>query len=156
MQNRKMIIFLGILTAILCVVGILVLFADAFAEINSLPASRGSVFYVMFGDEAAHYASVPGLVAAFVMLCVAIFFALVGAILPGKLGMIPFALTAVLCIVSGILFALGKDLYLSANSTVVSYKANELANGTGLVLGMIFSFLPALLSLYCAYNDFKA
>ena len=89
-MNRKVSVIVGLLVTVLAITAILVCFASAFgADADGLADTRGNVFQIMFGYQGKN--AVPLLIVAFVLQCVGAFFALLGAIVPGKLGGINLA-----------------------------------------------------------------
>ena len=151
MRNNRLKIILGIATAVIAVVAIFFGFAGAFGEIRNYPDGRGNMFQIMFGGRG--YESVPLMVVAFVFFIVAAVFALVSAFLPGKLGMFGFGLAAVLLVAGGVMIFFTPNLFLSANSEVISaesLKENPINAGAG-VFGMgIAAIVGGIASLYCA------
>lgn len=154
-MGKKTNLFIGLLTAILAAVAVFVLFSTAFgATADSVPSVRGNLFYVMFGDSDAGYSAVAGLVVAFCLLIVGFLSSLVGAFMPGKLALAPFALSFLSLAAAGVLFIFAPQLYIAANT--ISPMAEDITLGTGCICAIVFSFAPALLSLYGSYSAFKA
>lgn len=154
MNNRKVNIVLGLVATVAAIVSILVLFATAFGTSDSAghASTLGSGFQVMFGQSG--FDAVPLLIVAFVLQCVGAFFALVGAILPGKLGAIGLGVTAICLVAAGIMWFLSPSLFSGINK--LSAEAESVVLGTGAILGATFSLLAAVISLYGAYRSFKA
>lgn len=154
MNNRKLNIALGLLSSVLAIVSILVLFATAFGDTGdsgaSFPSSMGSGFDVMFGSQG--YSAVPLLIVAFVLQCVAAVVALIGGILPGKLGLFGFGITALLLVIAGIFWLCGPSSFQAINNV----RAEKITNGTGTILAGVFCFVGALLSAYGGYRNAKA
>lgn len=156
-MNKKTNLLLGLIVALLAIVGIFVLFSTAFGGDGDNSSVRGSVFYVMLGDSERGYASVGGLISAFALLIVGTMSAIIGGCFNGKLASLVFLFTAVVLAISGVLFAMGPSLYMSANAATVNPDLldSPITLGTGLICGMVFSFAPAVLALYGAYSTFK-
>lgn len=156
MKERRLNIFFGIAVAVLAVVGLFCFFADAFGEIASLPASRGSVYHLMFGYESTpKYNAEPLLIAAFVTMIVGAVAGLIAGFLPGKLGVLGFGIAAICLAFSGIICCLGVQIFKATNPST-SPDMDKLTLGAGYICGIIFSFLPGLLCLYAGYKAFKA
>ena len=154
MNNRKVNMILGLVATVVAIVSVLVLFATAFgaSDVASHPSTLGSCFNVMFGNQG--FNAVPMLIVAFVLQLVAAFFMLIGAILPGKLGMFGLGLAGVCLAVAGVFWLMAPNFFKGANT--VSADVEAVVNGTGTILAAVFSFLGALLGLYGAYRTFKA
>ena len=84
-MNKKTNLLLGLIVALLAIVGIFVLFSTAFGGDGDNSSVRGSVFYVMLGDSERGYASVGGLISAFALLIVGTVSAIIGGCFKGKL-----------------------------------------------------------------------
>ena len=156
MNNRKVSIIIGIFIAILAVTAILVCFAPAFgADYQSYGDTRGNVFQIMFGYQ--NKVAIPVLIVAFILQIVAAVFALIAAIIPGRIGGINFGIAALLLIVAGILFLLAPQFYQSANAgTIAPIEGQTITNGTGTLLTGIFSIVGGVVGLYAGYRAFKA
>lgn len=156
-MNKKTNLLLGLVVALLAIVGIFVLFSTAFGGDGDNSSVRGSVFYVMLGDSERGYASVGGLISAFALLIVGTVSAIIGGCFKGKLASLVFLFTAVVLAISGVLFAMGPSLYMSANAGTINPDMLDtpITLGTGLICAMVFSFAPAVLALYGAYSTFK-
>lgn len=155
MNNRKVNIIIGIISAVAAVVTIFVLFATCFGPSNSVmgyPSSFGSCFDVMFGAHG--YSGVPALVTAFVLQIVAAVFLLIGAILPGKLGTFGLGIGALAIVVAGVLWFMAPNLFLSINK--VNPDAEQVVAGVGNILTGVFCLVSGLLGAYGAYRAFKA
>lgn len=156
MNNRRVSIIISLLVAILAVTAILVCFATAFgADSAGYTDTRGNVFQVMFGYQDKE--AIPALIAAFVLQCIAILFAIFGAILPGRAGGICTGIGALLLVVAGILFLFAPGLYQSANAaTIVEIEGESIYNGSGILLTSIFSIVAGVIGIYGGYRSFKA
>lgn len=154
MNNRKVNIILGLIASVAAIVSVLVLFATAFgaSDIVSHPSTLGSCFNVMFGSQ--NFNAVPMLIVAFSLQVAAIFFMLLGAILPGKLGVGGLGLAAILLVVAGILWLNAPNFFAGVNT--VSADVEKVVNGTGTILAAVFSFFAAVLGAYGAYRLVKA
>ena len=154
MNNRKFSIIIGLLSAILVIVSILVMFATAFGASDNMgnPSSHGNCFNVAFGYQG--YSAIPLLVVAFVLQCVGAFFALVGSFLPGRIGGIALGLGGLLAIVGGVLWFFSPNLFVSVNGNIP--EAENVINGVGSILTGIFGALGGLVGVYGAYRAFKA
>ncbi len=156
MNNKRFKIILGIATTVIAVVAIMFGFASAFGDFRSYPASRGTMFQVMFGHQG--YENVPALIVSFVFLIVAAVFALISSFLPGKLGLIGFGLTALLLIAGGVIIFFTPNLFVSANAEIISaesLKENPITAGLG-VYGMgIISIVGGVAAAYCARLSIK-
>jgi len=156
MRERRLNIFFGIAIAVLAIVGIFCFFAPAFADMGGYPASRGSVFHLMFGyEKAPKYNAEPLLIVAFVTMIVGALSALIGGLLPGKLGVVGFGLAAICLIFSGVVCAMGVQIFKATNPSDAP-DMDKLALGAGYICGIIFNFLPGVLCLYAGYKAFKA
>ena len=153
-MNKKTNLFLGLLVTLLSIIGVFTLFSTAFGA-GETPSVRGSLFTVMFGSDAMGYALVPGLLIAFILLCLSILVGLIASFMPGKLGTIVFGLNGLLLAGSGVLWCLAPSLYASANADIISDMAEAITLGTGCICALIFSFAGALLSFYGAYSSSK-
>ena len=153
MNNKRFKIILGIATTVIAVVAIMFGFASAFGDFRSYPASRGTMFQVMFGHQG--YENVPALIVSFVFLIVAAVFALISSFLPGKLGLIGFGL---LLIAGGVIIFFTPNLFVSANAEIISaesLKENPITAGLG-VYGMgIISIVGGVAAAYCARLSIK-
>ena len=154
MNNRKVNIILGLMATVVAIVSVFVLFATAFgaSDVASHPSTLGSCYDVMFGKQGLN--AVPMLIVAWSLQLAAILFMLIGAILPGKLGTFGLGLGAVLLVVAGIFWLSAPGFFAGVNS--ISADVEKVVNGTGTILGAVFSFLGALLGAYGAYRAFKA
>ena len=155
MNNRKVTIIIGIVATVLAVVSIFTLFATCFGASDSPaghPSTLGSCYDVMFGKQG--FNPVPALIVAFVLQIVAAVFMLVGAILPGKLGMFGLGVGALALVVCGILWLLAPTFFLSVNK--ISASAEIVVSGTGNIVTAILCFVSGVLALYGAYRAFKA
>ena len=154
MNNRKVNIALGLIVAVLSIVSIFVLFATAFgsSDYSGHPSTLGSCFNIMFGNQG--FDPVPGLIVAFVLQCVAAVFALVGAILPGRLGGINLGVAAICAAVAGVLWLMAPNMFSSVNP--ITETAESVAHGTGTILTAVLCLLSGLLGLYGGYRSFKA
>lgn len=153
MNNRRIHIILGIIVTVLSVVSVFVLFATAFgsSDYSGHPSTLGNCFNIMFGSQG--FEPVPGLIVAFVLQCVAIFFGLLGAILPGRIGGISLGLTAILLAVAGVLWLMAPSMFSKIN--VIAAQAETITQGTGTILTAVLCFLGGVLGLYSGYRSFK-
>lgn len=155
MNNRKVNIIIGIVAAILAIVSIFTLFATCFGPSDSPashPSTLGSCYDVMFGKQG--FNAVVPLIIAFVLQIVAAVFILIGAFLPGKLGMFGLGIGAIAVVVAGILWLLAPTLFLGVNT--MTAEAETVVSGTGNIVTAILCFVGGVLSLYGAYRAFKA
>ena len=152
MKAKHLSLILGLLVVVLAVVAIFFGFANAFADYDGLPASRGTLFQVMFGqDTDTGYAALPLIIAAFVMFIVAAVVALISAVFPFKMfKMGGFLLAALLLAVGAVFVFFTSNLWVAANADrSYAIQADQIKNGVG-VIGMAISALAgALLSVYC-------
>ncbi len=153
MNNRKVHIALGVIVALLSIVSVLVLFATAFgnSDYSEHPSTLGSCYNVMFGYQG--FKPVPGLIVAFALQCAAILFAIIGTILPGRIGGGCLGLTAILLVVGGILWLTAPSMFSSINP--IAAQAETVVHGTGTVLTAVMCLLGGVLGLYGAYRSFK-
>ncbi|MBE6127516.1 MAG: hypothetical protein E7182_06040 [Erysipelotrichaceae bacterium] len=153
MNNRKVNIVLGILVSVLAIVSVFILFATAFgkSDYSDHPSTLGSCFNVMFGNQG--FEPVPGLIVAFVLQCVAILFALIGTILPGKIGGLSLGIAAASMVGGGILWLLAPSMFSSINP--IAAQAETVTHGTGTILTAVICFLGGLLGLYGGYRAIK-
>ena len=156
MNNRKLQIIIGLLVTILAVTSILVCFASAFgADSAGYADTRGNVFQIMFGYQGKN--AIPMLITAFVFQCVAVLFALFGALLPGRMGGMVLGLASLLLVAGGVIFLFAPMLYQSANaSTIVPVEGETISNGSGILLTSIFSIVAGVIGIYGGYRSFKA
>ena len=155
-MNRKVTVIVGLLVTVLAITAILVCFASAFGvDADGLADTRGNVFQIMFGYQGKN--AVPLLIVAFVLQCVGAFFALLGAIVPGKLGGINLGLASLLLIAGGVIFLFAPTLYEAANAkNIVPIPGASISNGTGILLTAIFSIAGGVIGIYGGYRTFKA
>ena len=156
MNNRKVSLIIGLLVTVLATTAILVCFATAFgADSAGYGDTRGNVFQIMFGYQGK--VAIPMLITAFVLQCCGAFFALLGALLPGKIGGGNLGLAAILLVAAGIIYLFAPGLYQSANaSSIVPVAGESINNGTGIILTSVFSIVAGVLGIYAGYRRFKA
>ena len=106
----------------------------------------------MFGKQG--FSAVVPLIIAFVLQIVAAVFILIGAFLPGKLGMFGLGIGAIAVVVAVILWLLAPTLFLGVNT--MTAEAETVVSGTGNIVTAILCFVGGVLSLYGAYRAFKA
>ena len=154
MNNRKVTIALGLLTAILAIVSVLVMFATAFGASDNMgnPSSHGSCYNVAFGYQ--NYDLIPLLLVAFILQCTAILFASVGALLPGRLGGICLGFAGIIIAAAGVIWFFSPNLFVAANGTIP--EAELVVNGVGSILTGVFGVLAGLMGMYGAYRAFRA
>ncbi|MCF0113591.1 MAG: hypothetical protein HUJ60_06415 [Bacilli bacterium] len=158
MNEKRLNLILGIAVAVFASIAVFTLFAEAFADIDSLPASRGTIYTLMFDYEAKGYNPMPLFIVGWAFLLAAIAMAFVNMLLPGKLSVIGFAILAILLLGAGIIFCFSKEIFLAAGNVKGASAGDEhlLALGAGPICALIFSFLGAILSGYGAYKALKA
>ena len=149
MKKTKTLI--GLLATICALVAIFTLFCTAFGNVGEFPSSRGSAFDVMFGSQS--YDAVPGMIAAFVILCVAAFVLLAGSLLPSKLAMIVLGVGSVLSLVGAIMLFFAPGMFQAVAGS--SLEAEVPTLGIGLILPAIFGILGGLIGLLGARNAMK-
>ena len=156
MNNRKVSIIIGLLVTVLAVTAILVCFASAFgADSAGYADTRGNVFQIAFGYQGKN--AIPMLITAFILQCVAVLFALFGAILPARLGGISLGIAALLLIAGGVIYLFAPSLYQSANAaSIVPVAGETINNGSGILLTSIFSIVGGVIGIYGGYRAFKA
>ena len=156
MNNRKLSVIIALLVAVFAIVAILVCFAPAFgADVDGYGDTRGNVFNIIFGYQGKN--AVPMLIVAFVFECVAVLFALFGALFRGRLGGINLGLAGLFLIAGGIIFLFAPQLYQSANAgIIVLIPGQKISNGSGILLTGIFAIVSGVLGLYGGYRSFKA
>ena len=155
-MREKSNIIVGIAMAVFSAVAIFLLFLAMFTN-GDFGAERGSGFAVIFGTaQGSTLNAVPLLIVAFVLECVAIVTAIVGAAMPGKLQGIVLAATGAILIASGVLFLFSVGFYKNANADVLSVNADSLALGPAPIANAVLAFIGGLLGLYGGDKAFKA
>ena len=158
MRNKKMKLFLGIVVLACALVAIFSLFGNLFADVNSIPDGRGSIFGFIFRAEEMGYNEMPLFTTAFAFFVAASVFALLGGILPGKIGGIVLGVTTLLLLTGAIILLNGKGIFLAAGTITgaPAYDVDDLALGVGAILPSVFAILGSVLGLYGAYLGIKA
>jgi hypothetical protein len=136
------------LMSIMAIIALFVLFGDAFDD-----ASRGSVFYAMFGSASKNRAAVPGLIVGFALLIAAIVLPLTSPLFDNKGKTFVFLLEALLLAVAGVLYLFTTKFYVAANS--ISYGYN-MTLGAGSICATTFSFIGVAFALLGALRMKKA
>ncbi|MCQ2742188.1 MAG: hypothetical protein MJ239_02685 [Bacilli bacterium] len=162
-MNKKTQIIIGIGTAILAAVAVFVCFANCFKSGDGAGYPSGTCFDIMFAPHnvnrdphsyVAPYA-VPGLIAAFVLQCVAFLFAFIGAALRGKVASVVFGIVTLLLAGAGIIWLMANKLYIGVNPLTPGYEPN-IVLGAGAICSVVFSFAGAALAALGAFRSFKA
>lgn len=158
MRNKKMKLFLGIVVLACALVAIFGLFGNLFADVNSIPDGRGSIFGFIFHAEEMGYNEMPLFTTAFALFIAASVLALLGGLLPGKIGAFALGLTTLLLLGGAIILLNGKGIFLEAGtlSNAPAYDVDDLALGIGAILPSVFAILGSVLGLYGTYLGIKA
>ena len=158
MRNKHMKRLIGIVMLVCSIVAIFGLFGNAFADVNGIPDTRGSVYTLMFHAEKYGYNEMPALTVAFSFLIVAASLTLIGAFFPGRIGGGILGLSTLFLVAAAIILFLTKSIFLGAATTggAPIYDEKDLALGVGSLLPAIFAVLGGVLGLYGTYVSFKA
>ncbi len=144
---------LALATSLFALIGICVLFADAF----NIP-NWGTGFEAIFGLEKANTTLCLGLFIAFLCDCLAILFPLLSFFIKGKGRGGLYLFVAALGIAGATLALFGKQLFISANTPNVFPNAplgnqieNSLKLGTAFITNAVFMYIVGALGLIGAY-----
>ena len=155
-MREKSNIIVGVAMSLFTAVGIFLLFLTMFSN-GKFGMERGSGYAVIFGTaQGGSLNPVPLLIVAFVVECVAILGAIVGAALVGKAQGIALGATGILLIACAIAFLFSVPLYKNANMAIISENAESLELGAAPICNAIFAIIAGVLGLYGGYKGFKA
>ena len=146
MKKTKTLI--GLVATVAVIVAIFTLFADAFGGVRDYPSSRGSAYQIMFGHQG--YDAVPGLIAAFVLLCVGALVLLIGSFFPSKIGAIILGIGAITALVGSVLLFFGPSMFLAVANNGAALTEENPTLGVGLILPAIFGILGSLFGFFGA------
>jgi hypothetical protein len=130
---------LMLVMAIAAIVALFVLFADAFQD-----PTRGTGFAAMFYSYSANRNAVPGMIAAFVLLIIAIVLPFVSPLFAPQGKVFIYGAEAVLLAVAAVLFLFAPAFYKASNNITYNY---DITLGGGLISSITFAFIGAAFAL---------
>ncbi len=146
-SNNNGNVILALAVSVLSIIGIFVLFADAFSE-----ATWGTGFEVIFGLEDKSTVLCPGLLVGFIFACIAVFLPFLAIVLDGKARGGVYLFTAITLIVAGTIYLCARPIFLGTNNFNTDVDVNRIEYlGAGFITSIVFNYLGAALCLVGAY-----
>lgn len=144
-NNGNTVLALGV--GLMAIIGILVLFADAFDE-----ATWGTGFEAIFGLEARGTVLCIPLLVAFLCSCLSVFLPLFCLFIKGKGRGGMYVFVAALLIASATLMLFGKQFFIQSNGLNSDPAINQIESvGAAYITAAVFNFLGGLLAILGAY-----
>jgi hypothetical protein len=130
---------LMLVMAIAATVALFVLFADAFQD-----PTRGTGFTAMFYSYSANRNAVPGMIAAFVLLIIAIILPFASPLFASQGKVFIYGAEFVFLAAAGVLFLFAPAFYKASNNITYNY---DITLGGGLISSITFAFIGAAFAL---------